>query len=84
MTKTRAKVDLIRGLANNMGLARQLAYNQVRFGDWRELFRSIERIDTLTKEDIRRVANATFVPEKRTVGILESTKLAGASPKGGK
>lgn len=84
MTKTRARVNLIRGLGNNMGLAQQLAYYQVRFGDWRELFRSIERIDRVTKEDIRRVASATFVAERRTVAILESTRLAGASPKGGK
>ena len=45
MIKTRAKADLIRGLADNQGLARQLAFFQMRYGDWRELFRSVERSD---------------------------------------
>ncbi len=78
MFKTRARADLIRGLANNPGLAAQLAIFQARFGDWRELFRQLDRYDKVTKADIRRVANKTFTPENRTVGIIESTKMAGA------
>jgi predicted Zn-dependent peptidase len=80
MFKTRAKADLIRGLGNNSGLAAQLATFQARFGDWRELFRQLDRYDKVTKDDIRRVANKTFVPANRTVGIIESTKMAGAAP----
>ena len=80
MFKTRAKADLIRGLGNNAGLAAQLATFQARFGDWRELFRQLDRYDKVTKADIRRVANKTFVPANRTVGIIESTKMAGAAP----
>jgi predicted Zn-dependent peptidase len=72
MVKTRAKANLIRGLADNAGLAFQLAMYQLRYGDWRELFRSVERIDKVTKEDIRRVANKTFVPANRTVGLIET------------
>ncbi len=78
MVKTRAKADLIRGLANNPGLAQQLAVYQARFGDWRELFREIDRIDKVTKQDIRRVANATFLDSNRTVGIIETQKPAAA------
>jgi predicted Zn-dependent peptidase len=78
MFKTRAKADLIRGLGSNSGLAAQLATFQARFGDWRELFRQLDRYDKVTKADIRRVANKTFVPANRTVGIIESTKMAGA------
>ena len=70
--KTRAKANLIRGLADNAGLAFQLAIYQLRYGDWRELFRSVERIDKVTKEDIRRVANKTFLPTNRTVGMIET------------
>ncbi|MBZ5510124.1 MAG: insulinase family protein [Acidobacteriia bacterium] len=80
MFKTRATADLIRGLGNNAGLAAQLATFQARFGDWRELFRQLDRYDKVTKADIRRVANKTFVPANRTVGIIESTKMAGAAP----
>jgi predicted Zn-dependent peptidase len=72
MVKTRAKADLIRGLADNEGLAGQLAVNQLRFGDWRELFRSVERIDKVTKADIRRVANKAFVERNRTVAMIEN------------
>jgi predicted Zn-dependent peptidase len=80
MFKTRAKADLIRGLGNNAGLASQLAIFQARFGDWRELFRQLDRYDKVTKADIRRVAGKTFVPANRTVGIIESTKMAGSAP----
>lgn len=82
MVKTRSKANLIRGLANNMGLAIRLAISQTRFGDWRELFRRVDAIDKVTAADIRRVANATFVESNRTVGIIESTQMATA-PQGG-
>jgi predicted Zn-dependent peptidase len=82
MIKTRAKADLIRGLADNEGLAQQLAIYQSRYGDWRELFRSVDRIDKVTKADIRRVANATFSDNNRTVGINETVKVASASQGG--
>jgi predicted Zn-dependent peptidase len=71
MIKTRAKANLIRGLADNEGLATQLATYQTRYGDWRELFRSVDRIDRVTKADIRRVANEIFVDTNRTVGVIE-------------
>lgn len=71
--KTRAKADLIRGLGDNMGLATQLADYQAYYGDWRELFRQIDRIDKVSKEDIRRVANKTFTETNRTVGTIETT-----------
>ncbi len=74
MIKTRAKANLIRGLADNEGLATQLATYQTRYGDWRELFRSVDRIDKVTKADIRRVANQTFNDTNRTVGIIETVK----------
>lgn len=77
MIKTRTKANLIRSLADNEGLATNLASNETRYGDWRELFRGVDRIDQVTKADIRRVANATFVDTNRTVGIIET---AGGGP----
>src|ERR1017187_2870545 len=38
MYKTRARADLLRGLADNQGLANALSEYQTRYGDWRELF----------------------------------------------
>src|ERR1700740_338680 len=57
MIKTRAKADLIRGLADNSGLAQQLAIYQSRSRAWRGLFNSVDRLEQVTKADIRRVAN---------------------------
>jgi len=68
--KVRAKANLIRGLSRNSGIAMQLAMNQARAGDWRELFESVDKIDKVTQEDILRVAQATFVPTNRVVGMI--------------
>jgi predicted Zn-dependent peptidase len=76
MIKTRTKANLIRSLGDNEGLATQLATYQTRYGDWRELFHSVDRIDKVTKADIRRVANETFNDTNRTVGVIETTKGA--------
>jgi len=77
MIKTRTKANLIRGLAENTGLANQLAFYQTRYGDWRELFRTVDRIDKVTKADIRRVANETFNDTNRTVGVIETAPGGG-------
>jgi predicted Zn-dependent peptidase len=77
MIKTRTKANLIRGLAENEGLATQLAIFETRYGDWRELFRSVDRIDKVTKADIRRVANETFNDTNRTVGVIETVAGGG-------
>ncbi|MGH9493487.1 MAG: M16 family metallopeptidase [Candidatus Sulfotelmatobacter sp.] len=82
MIRTRSKANLIRGLADNEGLASQLATYQTRYGDWRELFRSVDRIDQVSKADIRRIANEVFVETNRTVGILQ-TNSGGSSGGGG-
>jgi predicted Zn-dependent peptidase len=52
-------------------LAEQLAVYQLRYGDWRELFNQLKRIDAVTKADIRRVANKTFVAGNRTYAMVE-------------
>jgi len=69
--KTRAKADLLRGLGNNEGLAHQLAEYQTRYGDWRELFRQLDRINAVSKADIRRVANKIFIDSNRTSARIE-------------
>jgi predicted Zn-dependent peptidase len=82
--KTRAKASLLRSLDSNSGLAENLASVQTRYGDWRELFHEIDRIDKVTAADIRRVANATFTATNRTVGMVEKNPPpAPAAAKGG-
>ena len=77
--KTRAKADKLRGLADNEGLAEQLAEYQTNYGDWREMFREIAKIDAVTKADVRRVANKIFVESNRTVAQIEFTAPANAA-----
>jgi predicted Zn-dependent peptidase len=76
--KTNAKANLIRGLANNMGIAMQLAMFQAQYGDWRELFEGVEAIEKVSAGDIMRVANATFKPNNRTVAMIVNEAEADA------
>ncbi|HWB33402.1 MAG TPA: pitrilysin family protein [Acidobacteriaceae bacterium] len=86
MFKTRARADLLRGLASNQGLAQELAEYQTRYGDWRELFRELDRINAVTKADIRRVANKIFVASNRTSAeiLYQAPPAAAAAAGGGK
>jgi len=83
MFKTRSRADLLRGLDDNEGLAQQLADYQTRFGDWRELFRKLDRIDKVNKADIRRVANQSFVENNRTSSRIEFTQPTQATQAAG-
>ncbi len=83
MVKTRAKASLIRSLDSNSGLADNLAVMQVRYGDWRELFHQVDRIDKVSKADIRRVAQKIFVDNNRTVGLIETKVTKAPASKGG-
>jgi len=80
--KTRAKADLVRSLRSNQGLANNMVQYQTLFGDWRELFRYIDRLDAVTKEDIRRVANELFVDSNRTVGMVVTETAQADADKG--
>ncbi|NLT65362.1 MAG: insulinase family protein [Acidobacteria bacterium] len=70
--KTRARASLIRQLDSNQGLAQQLAFFETITGDWRNLFRQLERIEKVTAQDIQRVAQTYFRPDNRTVGFIET------------
>jgi predicted Zn-dependent peptidase len=69
--KTRSRADLLRGLGDNEGLAHELAEYQTRFGDWRQLFHELDKINAVNKADIRRVANKIFVDSNRTSARIE-------------
>jgi predicted Zn-dependent peptidase len=83
MFKTRTRADLLRGLANNQGLANSLAEYQTRYGDWRELFNQLDKVDKVTKADVRRVANEVFVASNRTGASIETAPAATAKNDGG-
>jgi predicted Zn-dependent peptidase len=77
--KTRAKAKLVRSLRDNQGIANQIAEYQRLYGDWRELFRETDRLDRVTKADIRRVANQAFQKSNRTVTMITNARSADAS-----
>jgi predicted Zn-dependent peptidase len=69
--KARARAGLLQSLGDNDSVASELADYQTRYGDWREIFRELNAIDAVTKADIRRVAQKTFVDSNRTVARIE-------------
>jgi predicted Zn-dependent peptidase len=81
--KTRAKADKLRGLADNAGLAEELATYQTRYGDWREMFREIAKIDAVSKADIQRVAQKVFLESNRTSAQIETAGAPAPSDKTG-
>jgi predicted Zn-dependent peptidase len=83
MFRTRARAGLLRSLGDNEGLAQSLATYQLRYGDWRELFRQLEKIDKVSKADIRRVSNKVFTEGNRTYAMIE-TVAPPQQPAGGK
>ncbi len=83
MYKTRARADLLRGLADNQGLANALAEYQTRYGDWRELFLQLDKVDKVTKADIKRVANQVFVASNRTSAEIDTEAPAANATKTG-
>jgi predicted Zn-dependent peptidase len=72
--KTRARANLIRSLADNAGMADQLTFYQAITGDWRNLFKELDKIDAVTAADIQRVARTVFVNTNRTIATIESVK----------
>lgn len=71
--RTRARADLIRQLGSNMGLARNLAYYQVVTGDWRNLFRQLDRIAKVTASDVQRVSRQVFTFKNSTIAVIQTT-----------
>lgn len=70
--KKRALKSSYDRLRSRFGLAMQLAYYESLFGDYRLMFEELEETESITKEDIQRVMQTLFVPEKRTVGNLQT------------
>ncbi|WP_221930339.1 M16 family metallopeptidase [Gracilimonas mengyeensis] len=66
--RTNIRASLIRSLNNNTGLARNFASTHATQGDWREVFRRLDRIQQVTLEDLQRVANEYLSKDNRTVG----------------
>jgi len=68
--KARAKARLLRSMRSNVQLAQRFADSQRLYGDWRELFRRLDRLDQVTPAGIRRVAGQMFQKSNRTVAMI--------------
>lgn len=66
--RTQIRAGIIRGLANNMGLASGFASTHATTGDWRNVFNQIERYNAVTLDDLQRVAKKYLIKSSRTVG----------------
>lgn len=69
--KNRAKAGITTLMASNTSMASALAQYQVLTGDWRNLFRYLDKINAVTPADIQRAAKTIFTEKNRTVAYLE-------------
>jgi predicted Zn-dependent peptidase len=76
--KNRTRASLLRMMSNNPTMGSALASWQVLTGDWRNLFRYLDKINAVKPEDVQRVAKATFRDDNRTTGYLEPETKASA------
>ena len=68
--KTRAKVNFLSNLGSNIGLAEQLAGAETLYGDYRQMFRQVDKIEAITADDIQIATKKYFKKRNRTVGII--------------
>lgn len=78
--KSRVRYALVSSLTTNSGWASLLGNYQGLTGDWRNLFKTIEKIERVTPEDIQRVARETFRPTNRTAVYIETAMQEGSNP----
>ncbi len=62
--------DFVKSLKSNLGRAFSLGTYEVLFGSYEEMFKSLDRINAVTAEDIQRVLETYFNEKNRTVVTL--------------
>ena len=80
--KNLLEAAFVKSLKTNNGVGEQLGFHEHVFGDYNAMFKTIDRYRAVTAEDCRRVAQKTFVPQRRTVVVLvpEAEPAAQAQP----
>ena len=68
--KNQIRASAIRELKDNAGKADRIAFHELMTGDYRQMYHSLERADSVTLEDVARVAADCFNPDRRTVATL--------------
>ncbi len=77
--RTNARASVIRGLSSNQGMALNFAQAQSKRGDWRAIFTDLDVMDTITADDLQRVAETYFRKQTRTVAAIRTRDEATAS-----
>ncbi|MCX7817275.1 MAG: insulinase family protein [Syntrophales bacterium] len=68
--KNYLRVDVLRSQTTNEEIADMLSYYEAQVGDFRYIERYLRRLDSITLEDLRRVAHAYLKRDNRTVGMI--------------
>ena len=80
--QTKARAAVIRRLGDNAGLASLLTAYAGSFGDWRNMFTSLEDYDKVTVADVQRVALKYLTARPRTVAYIRTRPQIAPGPGG--
>ena len=70
--KNKNSADFLREVDSNSSLAEGLTYYETLTKNWEDMFKIYDKFNSVSKEDIKRVANKYFVKENMTIGHLDS------------
>ncbi|MBP1689824.1 MAG: peptidase domain protein [Deltaproteobacteria bacterium] len=75
------QADYVRGLSSVSGKANQLGFYEIVFGDYREMFKEVDRVEAVTAADVQRVARTYLIDaERTTVELVPERPPPGAPP----
>jgi zinc protease len=75
------QADYVRSLSSLSGKANQLGFYETVFGDYREMFNEVDRVEAVTAADVQRVARTYLVDRTRaTVELIPERPPPGAPP----
>lgn len=72
--KNRIYKELVDSLNSNAGMAEQMSYYELMMKDYKYLFTYLERIQSITPADIRRIAKDTFIEKHNTTVWIKTVK----------
>ena len=75
------QADYVRSLGSVSGKANQLGFYETVFGDYREMFKEVDRVEAVTADDVQRVARTYLVDRARaTVELVPEAPKPGSPP----
>lgn len=70
-------VDYLEHLKSNQSLALDFASSELVYGSWKESVTWFDKMNQVTIEDVRRVADQYLVPDQRTIATIERAAAPG-------